>query len=1411
MRKKWISTLLAAALMLSMVPAVPASAVQAQSAGGPLTREIDEGLQAAIDAVVEPYISDSFNARAIPGAVVLVAKDGKIIAEKAYGYSYLTDPPTEGPLSHLSEGALAVNAARNEAASTEPENGTRVADPVPMTTDTLFDLASITKVMATTQAVMKLVSEGKIASVDDTVAKYIPEFAQNGKENVTLKQLLTHTSGLSQWEPDYLLFENDRQAVLDYYCTLPLTYPGGKNEEENRGKYSYSDINFRMLAYVVEAVSEKTIDEYVKTEIYEPLGLTRTTFKPLENGFTQDDCAATSWGDMYEMAMVDEVNLPGFSYDCSAENYAAGLLKRDAGELGHWRDYTLRGEVNDGNTALASGGVSGAAGLFSTASDLAVLGQLMLNGGVYNGVRIYDESVVDEFTTPRLTEEDQGYGFKLWWGFMGDKENDIRLGSTFGHDGFTGTQVWMDKDTNMTVVVLTNKMNVGSGISYSSSTGQYRPTFSNTLSNSSSNPAISPAVSYAIYDYFGGRDNMLSYTVKFDSNGGSTVDLQHVEPGQQAVEPEDPTRSGYTFAGWYTDSDFTTRYDFNTEVSGNITLYAKWNALYLTYEIDEGLQAAIDAVVEPYISDSFNDRAIPGAVVLVAKDGKIIAEKAYGYSYLTDPPTEGPLSHLSEGALAVNAARNEAASTEPENGTRVADPVPMTTDTLFDLASITKVMATTQAVMKLVSEGKIASVDDTVAKYIPEFAQNGKENVTLKQLLTHTSGLSQWEPDYLLFENDRQAVLDYYCTLPLTYPGGKNEEENRGKYSYSDINFRMLAYVVEAVSEKTIDEYVKTEIYEPLGLTRTTFKPLENGFTQDDCAATSWGDMYEMAMVDEVNLPGFSYDCSAENYAAGLLKRDAGELGHWRDYTLRGEVNDGNTALASGGVSGAAGLFSTASDLAVLGQLMLNGGVYNGVRIYDESVVDEFTTPRLTEEDQGYGFKLWWGFMGDKENDIRLGSTFGHDGFTGTQVWMDKDTNMTVVVLTNKMNVGSGISYSSSTGQYRPTFSNTLSNSSSNPAISPAVSYAIYDYFGGRDNMLSYTVKFDSNGGSTVDLQHVEPGQQAVEPEDPTRSGYTFAGWYTDSDFTTRYDFNAEVSGNITLYAKWESEYVPTPGGGSSTTTETVKNEDGSTTKIVTDKKTGTVTETTTWPDGTVITTTTPKDGTPVSNVTVPAGKDEVTVTIPTAEPPTSGQVAVIVNEDGSREIVKTSVATEDGLRVTLTESAKLEIMDNSKHFSDVDSGSWSADAIQFVASRELFQGTSDSMFSPAGSMTRGMLMTVLARLSGQDTTGGETWYSVGMEWAKKAGISDGTAPEANVTREQLAVMLYRFAGAEGGEAAALTSFPDNSTVSSWAQDAMGWAVQNGIITGTGSGTLNPAGNASRAEVAVMLQRFISL
>ena len=279
--------------------------------------------------------------------------------------------------------------------------------------------------------------------------------------------------------------------------------------------------------------------------------------------------------------------------------------------------------------------------------------------------------------------------------------------------------------------------------------------------------------------------------------------------------------------------------------------------------------------------------------------------------------------------------------------------------------------------------------------------------------------------------------------------------------------------------------------------------------------------------------------------------------------------------------------------------------------------------------------------------------------------------------------------------------------------------------------------------------------------------------------------------------------------GGGSTATETTKNPDGSTTKTVTDKKTGEVTATTTYPDGTKIVTTTPKDGASVSVVTVPKNKDSVTVTIPTDRKPAPGEVAVIVNSDGTTEVVKTSVATDDGMRITLSKNATVKIIDNSKRFTDVAEGYWAAGAVQFAASRELFHGTSASTFLPTENMTRGMLMTVLARLAGQDTAAGETWYSAGMAWAVEQGISDGTAPEADITRESLVVMLYRYAKAEAADGASFSAFPDAGKVSDWAVEAMSWAVHSGILTGNGAGELNPTGTASRAEVAAILMRFV--
>lgn len=160
--------------------------------------------------------------------------------------------------------------------------------------------------------------------------------------------------------------------------------------------------------------------------------------------------------------------------------------------------------------------------------------------------------------------------------------------------------------------------------------------------------------------------------------------------------------------------------------------------------------------------------------------------------------------------------------------------------------------------------------------------------------------------------------------------------------------------------------------------------------------------------------------------------------------------------------------------------------------------------------------------------------------------------------------------------------------------------------------------------------------------------------------------------------------------------------------------------------------------------------------------------------------------------------------------FKDVPQNSWFASAVQYVTSSSLMNGTSTTAFSPNASMSRGMLMTVLARYAGESTEGGTVWYEKGMNWAKNKGISDGSAPNANITREQLAAMLYRYAGEPDG-AADLSAYADAGSVSAYAEKAVQWCVKNGILTGKTSSTLAPKATATRAECAAMLQRFTGL
>ena len=179
--------------------------------------------------------------------------------------------------------------------------------------------------------------------------------------------------------------------------------------------------------------------------------------------------------------------------------------------------------------------------------------------------------------------------------------------------------------------------------------------------------------------------------------------------------------------------------------------------------------------------------------------------------------------------------------------------------------------------------------------------------------------------------------------------------------------------------------------------------------------------------------------------------------------------------------------------------------------------------------------------------------------------------------------------------------------------------------------------------------------------------------------------------------------------------------------------------------------------------------------------------------------------------KVTVTPTfSKIEDTKPSKNgFDDVASSDWFADAVKYVSDKGLMNGTDDNQFSPNASTTRGMLITVLARYAGEDTTGGATWYEKSMEWAKAKGVSDGTNPNANITREQLVTMMYRYAGSPKADGK-LDSFSDAASVSTYAADAMQWAVANGIVNGS-NGKLNPQNNATRAQVAAILMRFCEM
>ncbi len=317
------------------------------------------------------------------------------------------------------------------------------------------------------------------------------------------------------------------------------------------------------------------------------------------------------------------------------------------------------------------------------------------------------------------------------------------------------------------------------------------------------------------------------------------------------------------------------------------------------------------------------------------------------------------------------------------------------------------------------------------------------------------------------------------------------------------------------------------------------------------------------------------------------------------------------------------------------------------------------------------------------------------------------------------------------------------------------------------------------------------------DPATTVEMGKSYKWVFTPSD-TTNYN---TLEGSAVLY--------PVPYVNNNYNSSVVKNPDGSVTTTVTDKATGTVTSTTTKPDGTTIKAETKADGTTTAKVVLPAAVPAATVNIPV----TVGNTTV-AKDAATGKIIKMCAPTANGLAVLVESSVELIIANNSKTFTDVHPVShWATNAVDFVAAREVFGGTSLTEFSPNMAMSRAMLWTVLARMENVDTSKGATWYEAGKNWAVANGISDGTNADGDISREQLATMLYRYAGSPEVTAemyAKLNAYPDAAKVNSWAKDAMAWAVSEGLINGVDGGLLSAQGSALRCMVATIMMRYIT-
>ncbi|WP_455430317.1 serine hydrolase domain-containing protein [Pedobacter agri] len=400
----------------------------------------------------------------------------------------------------------------------------------------------------------------------------------------------------------------------------------------------------------------------------------------------------------------------------------------------------------------------------------------------------------------------------------------------------------------------------------------------------------------------------------------------------------------YIFGGIAAENKLTKAFSAKYTVGSGFTT-AKTRLKYTVPE-DAGVNSNSLKEIDAIAAETIREKAAPGLVVLVAKDGKVIFNKAYG-------------THTYDGNL-------------PD---KVTD--------IFDLASVTKVTATTPSVMRLFEEGKL-KLDTNIGAYIPKARTTPMNNINVREVMLHQAGFIPYIPFHNYVKTGDYSV-DSTAAFPTKVADGyyikkdffkdfmwpkmlNSPIKTRGQYVYSDISMYVMKDIVEHISEEPLNQYTYENFYKPLGMQTAGFLP-RNRFSRDQIIPT---------------------------------EQDT----YFRKTLLVGYVHDQGAALA-GGISGHAGLFSSANDLAIIYQMLLNRGTYGGTQYFKPETVDMFTSKQSNVSRRGLGFDRW-DPDSTKHYPSNLASpqTYGHTGYTGTCVWVDPSRGLVYVFLSNRVNPG---------------------------------------------------------------------------------------------------------------------------------------------------------------------------------------------------------------------------------------------------------------------------------------------------------------------------------------------------------------------------------------------------------------------